>query len=632
MLYSTPRLSVFFALIACSTAAPPDATQDTWTGDPVFLTGADQEGQLARQLADAHLDRLAPQLGVPLADLVADRVTVDRIGLAHVRYQQFVDDVPVLDGQIVAHLHPDGTLQVITGALVPDLAIDTTPLYSAEEAMDLAADATVGWGALTEDPTADLWVLRHNGTDHLVWRVQLYRLDGTADTSMPLVYIDAHTGAVVHAYNNLKTGAATGSGSGYYSGSVSLNTYLSGSTYTLEDSVRDLGTYTWKNTTTTLSYLTDTDNAWTASSQKIGVQAHHNAAQVWDYYSSTHGRSGLDDAGGPGYIGSVTGTGSVITSTVSYGSGYANAFWDGSEMVYGDGDGSTFGPLVSLDISGHEMTHAITEDEVGFTYESESGGIDESYADVFGAMVERYADGATSSDTWRIGEDTYTPGTSGDALRYVSSPASDGDSYDYYACSAYGADVHYNSGIPNLAFYLTAMGGSHPTRGGTSLTGIGEDAAAEIWYYALTSGYLSAGSSFSTLRSATLSAASSLYGSSSAEYSAVKAAWTAVGVPTTCSSSTGSLSSSGSSTYKTSSSGFTTSASGTISVGLKGPSTADFDLYLQKKSGSSWSTVATSAGDTSTEAIDYTASAGTYRFKVTSYSGTGSFTLKYSKP
>lgn len=628
-------LALFGASCAINESALPP--------EPLFETGSDQELALVQDLTWDFLATKAPSLGLDLQDFQAIKVWTDDLGMAHTRLAQRYQGVPVFGAQAIVHFGPDGALQSFTDSLQRDIQVDTSPAYTAEEALDIAVYDFGGYELLTADPEIELVVLRHENVDYLAYRVQLARIDGTEATSRPLYFIDAHQGDVVWSFENLHTdGAATGSGRGYYSGTVSLNTYLKSSSYYMEDTTRKLGTYTANSTTSSLYYLTDTDNAWTTSTQYIPVEAHYASRMVWDYYYNTFGRSGLNGSGGPGYISSITGSGTVITVIVNYGSRYTNAFWDGSAVYLGDGDGSSLGPTASLDIIGHEMTHAVTEDEVYFTYSGESGGLDEAYADIFAAMVERYAEGGTTTGTWYIGEDTYTPSVSGDALRYMFNPAADGYSADYYGSTTSRLDPHYSSGIGYLAFYLLSQGGSHPTRGGTAMTGIGPDAASQIFYRALTT-YLTSSSNFAAARTATLSAATDLYGATSTQYTAVANAWAMVGVGSTgggsttgCSgytyTETGSLARSRASAYETSSSGFSVTSSGTHSASLSGPSTADFDLYLQKKSGSRWTSVASSTGDTSTETISYSGTSGTYRYQVYSYSGSGSYTLCYSKP
>ncbi len=145
-------------------------------------------------------------------------------------------------------------------------------------------------------------------------------------------------------------------------------------------------------------------------------------------------------------------------------------------MTYGDGDGTQFTPLTTIDICGHEMTHGVTERTANLTYAKESGALNESMSDVMGSMVELYADGGTvTGNTWKIGEDAYTPGTSGDALRRMDNPNAVGDP-DHYSlrlypgtCTPSNANdqcgVHTNSSITNHTFYLIAAGGTNRVSG-----------------------------------------------------------------------------------------------------------------------------------------------------------------------
>ena len=372
----------------------------------------------------------------------------------------------------------------------------------------------------------------------------------------------------------------------------------------------------------------------TTTQTKNAVEAHWVSQKVYDYYLGAHGRNGIDGAGGPAATTSH-GVG-FITSGTSYSSRYVNAYWDGSKMTYGDGDGVNSGSLTSVDIGGHEMTHGVTQYEANLTYSGESGHLNESMSDVFAALVERSVFG-DSADIWLVGEDAWTPSVAGDALRYMNDPVRDGVSYDYNTSAVASADVHYGSGVPNLAFYLLSAGGTHPRgRSTTAVTGIGADDAGDIWYLAL-SNYMTASTNFSGARAATLNAAGALFGTSSQQYVSVGDAWTAVGVgaaaPSTCTTTnySGSITRAGRSAYAPSSSG-TSASAGTHTVSMTGPSSGNFDLYLQKLSGRSWSTVASSTASTSTESISYAGTAGTYRAVATSRTGTGSYAIGWCKP
>jgi hypothetical protein len=343
------------------------------------------------------------------------------------------------------------------------------------------------------------------------------------------------------SFDNLQTAT----GSSLYSGDVAFSSLLRGTTFYMEDVGRKIGTFDMRNTTTSAYRLTDTDDVWNSAIQRAAVDAHYAATKVYDYFFITHGRRGIDGVGGPAFYTSADGVTGLISSRVHYSSNYNNAFWNGQSMTYGDGDGTTFSPLVTLDIAGHEMTHGITERTAGLVYSGESGALNESMSDVFGSMVERYVRGE-SANTWKIGEEAFTPANgTGDALRYMDNPHAAGnsgftsdDDPDHYSERYLGSSdnggVHINSGIANKAFYLLAKGGSHH-RGG-SMTGIGADQAATIWYRALTS-YMTSSTNFAGARTATINAASVLYGATSTQVTAVGNAWCLVGVGT-CTSPT----------------------------------------------------------------------------------------------
>src|SRR5204863_1323032 len=189
---------------------------------------------------------------------------------------------------------------------------------------------------------------------------------------------------------------------------------------------------------------------------------------------------------------------------------------NGSRLGYGDGDGTSFAPLSkALDVDAHELTHAVTERTANLTYSNESGALNEATSDILGNSCEAYTNngGTPNSNTWKVGEDIYTPGTAGDALRYMNNPTQDGSSKDWYPSRYTGTSdnggVHSNSGIANLAYYLMVIGGTHPRSmstvtvtplSATSSTSL--DLAQRIWYRALTV-YFTASATFSSARTGT---------------------------------------------------------------------------------------------------------------------------------
>jgi thermolysin len=530
----------------------------------VYGQRSNKAAKLARAEA-ASLMRLQKKLakkGIAPNDVKTLRVfeDTDRTERVHTHVQQTHHGVPVFGGEAIVHLNAETEeeVQPTTDTLIAGVSVFTTPGLTAGDAAKLAkSQYKVKKGCddcLTDVPTTDLWVLRHEGADHLVYRVQLSRLDGTEHTSEPVYFIDAHTGALVWSYDNLQTQAAIGTGVSLYNGTQSINTYRSGASYYMEDLSRALGTFDNRNSAkinAMLGYISsygstyrfvDADNFWDAATAKAGVDAHYGASKVYDYFLNVHGRNGIDGAGGPRTLASINGSTGLVASNVHFGKSFNNAFWSSTknQMFYGDGDGVNFSSLVTLDICGHEMQHGITSRTANLTYANESGALNESWSDVFGVMVELYARGQETPGTWWIGEDANTPGIAGDALRYMDTPHRAGnygyttnDDPDHYSERYTGTGdsggVHINSGIPNHVFYLLAKGGPHAHIAGAPVTGIGADKAAQIWYKALTT-YMTSSTNFAGARTATLNAANALYGAGSTESLSVAQAWTACGI------------------------------------------------------------------------------------------------------
>ncbi|WP_030763077.1 M4 family metallopeptidase [Streptomyces griseus] len=232
---------------------------------------------------------------------------------------------------------------------------------------------------------------------------------------------------------------------------------------------------------------------------------------------------------------SVDGAGLPLVATVHYDENYGNAFWNGEQMVFGDGDGEVFLDFtLPVDVIGHELAHGFTQYTADLEYFSQSGALNESVSDVFGSLVKQHALGQTADQAdWLIGQGLFHPDVEGTALRSMKAPgtAYDDDVLgkdpqpahmdDYVRTSRDNGGVHINSGIPNRAFYLVA----------TELGGHAWDRAGRIWYDVMTGGTLTPGTRFSEFAAATVAAAKARYGDA-AEIQAVTKAWSAVGVPT----------------------------------------------------------------------------------------------------
>ncbi|MGW0764346.1 M4 family metallopeptidase [Streptomyces sp. NPDC002676] len=231
---------------------------------------------------------------------------------------------------------------------------------------------------------------------------------------------------------------------------------------------------------------------------------------------------------------SIDGSGLPLNASVHYGENYDNAFWDGRQMVFGDGDGEIFVDFTtSVDVIGHELTHGVTQYTANLEYYGQSGALNESVSDVFGSLIKQYSLGQTADQAdWLIGEGLLAPAVHGTALRSMKAPGTAYDDPnlgkdpqparmdDYVHTSRDNGGVHINSGIPNHAFYLTA----------TALAGHAWEKAGQIWYDVLTGGELGSDADFAAFATLTVKAARERYGAGD-ELQAVQKAWEQVGVP-----------------------------------------------------------------------------------------------------
>lgn len=251
-------------------------------------------------------------------------------------------------------------------------------------------------------------------------------------------------------------------------------------------------------------------------------EAYAGLGATYALFAEVFGRASIDGAALP------------LLATVHYGTDYDNAFWDGEQMVFGDGDGQVFGRFTaSLSVIGHELSHGVTQYTADLVYEGQSGALNESISDVFGVLVEQHSRGADAATaTWLVGEGLFTDQVEGTALRSLKAPGTAYDDdvlgrdpqpatmADYVDTTDDNGGVHLNSGIPNHAFYLVA----------TALGGNAWDAAGSIWYDTIT-GDLSPTATFEEFAAATAAAAAARFGDDSREVRAVRDAWSAVGLP-----------------------------------------------------------------------------------------------------
>lgn len=250
-------------------------------------------------------------------------------------------------------------------------------------------------------------------------------------------------------------------------------------------------------------------------------EAYDGSGATYDFFNEVFDRNSID------------GLGMRLDSTVHFDQKYDNAFWNGSQMVYGDGDGELFNRFtISIDIIGHELTHGVTQHEAGLVYKGQPGALNESMSDVFGSLIKQRTLNQTAEQAdWLIGAGLLTDKVDGTALRSMKAPGTayndkvlgkdpqPADMSKIYTGKADNEGVHINSGIPNRAFYLAA----------TEMGGYAWEKAGKIWYIALTE-RLRSQSNFKRAANVTLTIAGELYGLDSAEKKAVENAWKTVGV------------------------------------------------------------------------------------------------------
>ncbi|WP_421381659.1 M4 family metallopeptidase [Bacillus salacetis] len=469
----------------------------------------------------------------PKAELQLKKVQKDELGMTHVRFNQTKNGVPVEGTEVIVHYNKNNEITAVNGAhnkQVEESTIDTTPSVSVKEALATAKSSVDSPDILDQMPTADLVIYPFNGENQLAYKVNVNFLGDSPGNWF--VFVDAESGEVIDQYNaimhadELKT--QKGVGTGVLGDLRELHVTRtkdahSGTVFNLVDFSHEgldrIITYDYDNSTGYLSVFSGKDASFKDEYDKPAVDAHFNSEKVYDYYLNEHGRNSLDDNGMP------------IRSVVHFGENYNNAFWNGTYMVYGDGDGEFFIPLsAGLDVAAHEMTHGVTTNSANLKYRNQSGALNEAFSDIFGALID-------DSD-WEIGEDIMAPAAKADgreSLRSLINPSKypvgadyvpygNGDGmYPSHMDEFYdlplkldNGGVHINSSIINHAAYLTAQD-------------IGREKLGKIYYRALTV-YLTPTSDFSDAREAIIQSATDIYGEGSTEVAAAAGGFDKVGI------------------------------------------------------------------------------------------------------
>lgn len=495
-------------------------------------------------------------------------VQTDEIGMTHEKYQQTYKGIKVAFAEYIVHKDKDGFIISINGdygKLSKD--IRQTPILSFKDALEKGTkkkdmkNVTVHkfqkeksvekYTTQGTDEYELVYIMDNDNHWHLAYKVNLTPSNIMEHCN---AYISSETGDIVFIQPLVFQTNAIGIVDTRYSETKSIVTDNNSGQFRLREVSRDGSStaiqtfnflrnpvYSENDIQTGMSNsvdFTDNDNNWTAAefhninNDDAALDAHWGAEMTFDYFRSVHNRNSYDNSNGTikNYV-------NVRTRDI-YGNiiNYDNAFWLGSPynaMFYGNGN--SLPPLVCLDIIAHEIGHGICQFEAGLIYEKESGAINESLSDIWGACVENWA--TNNKQTWLCGEDL------GTAFRNMSDPKSFNQPNTYGGTYWYNQNnctpdnyndkcgVHTNSGVMNYWFYLLSVGGSGVNDKGNTydIVGIGIDKAAKIVYLA-ENNYMTPSSDYNNVRILTIQAATNLYESCSSEVVAVTNAWHAVGI------------------------------------------------------------------------------------------------------
>jgi bacillolysin len=510
----------------------------------------------ARALSFLSSHKQLFRMTAPEAELHVKRERDDALGMHHVRFAQLVGGIPVSGVDVFVHYRRDGSLATVDSTYVPELgSVNLTPAFDTDEALELAISdfastrPKFGRGQFWRKPIVELVVFPTAMAARLAYHVRLHVR--SMEPSHMDYMIDASTRAILRKYDNIQTATpTTGTGRNSDNQTVTLQIGQDGTNYTLEDTTRTpngIRTFTygnqpnatcamdlspdgcleqWINANPRGTLINSMDkDAWdtTGNARGAAVDAHLYAGYVYDYYKAKFNRKGIDNMD------------MEIQSNVHFSTNFANAFWDGFGMVYGDGDTIQLKLTTKgYDVIAHELTHGVTEHESGLEYHDQPGAMNETLSDVMAACAEHVAF-PDPTNNWFIGEKVAGI-LLGTKIRDMADPTSvplaaqPDNMSNYNTTTEDNGGVHINSGISNNAAYLMTMGGTNKTSQITVANGIGWEKAEQVWYRANTE-YMGATSDFKAAAQATLSAAADL-GYSESNKAAIECAWIAVGVIT----------------------------------------------------------------------------------------------------
>lgn len=469
----------------------------------------------------------------------------DKLGFTHVRFHEYIGNYPVENSMIIAHIQ-NGQVVSFNG----DFYREATPAFTAalteanalQDALLKVGATKYKWENKDEEaqmriikndpsftwyPKGSLVIVHKKGNDYsapafrLAWKFDIY---ASEPLSRAYVYVDANTGEVINEQQRIHNADVVGTANTLYSGTqpMTSDNYSAGN-YRLRETGRGNGIQTFNmnhSTNYTNTDFTYTNSAWTLPvADQPALDAHWGAEMTYDYFMNIHGRNSIDNAG------------FALYSYVHYSNNFVNAFWDGSEMTYGDGDASQgFNVLTSLDVCGHEIAHGLTEWTAGLNG-GEADALNEGNSDIFGTCIERY--GRPTDWNWLMGDDFSVSGLGFRNMADPTTSAYPGPQPNTYLGNNWdaGGEPHNNNGPQIYWFYLLSQGGSGTNDNADSynVTGITVDEAQLIEFRALTV-YMTPNTDYAAARVATIQAAQDIYGGCSPEVISTTKAWYAVGV------------------------------------------------------------------------------------------------------
>jgi len=475
---------------------------------------------------------------------------VDNLGIRHLKYQQIYLSTPIEFSVYQIH-EKNGEVLSFNGVAFNQISIGNSVIINENEALNTALDlvgaSTYMWEFPDEEknlkeflenteatyfPKGEL-VLINSSQDfkspklRYAWKFNIYAKEPLSRADY---YVDAENGQILFINHKIHHEDVDGTAVTKFSGTRNIIAdRITADSFRLRESGRGKGieTYNMKNGTSYSAAVDfyDKDNYWNnvnAKKDEIATDAHWGTEMTYDYYKNVHGRNSIDN------------NGFRLRSYLHYSNNYANAFWNGQYMTYGDGS-SSMQPFVAMDVIAHEITHGLTSFTADLVYSSESGALNEGFSDIFGNMVEKYAKPTDAS--WEMGSDI------GYVIRDQQNPNATGNP-DTYGGGFWqntkgcvpsqqndNCGVHQNSTVHSYWFYLLAMGGTgkNDINNNFNVEAIGTDNAAAIAFRALTV-YLPASSNFEDARFYTARAAADLYGECSKQVESVLKAWYAVGI------------------------------------------------------------------------------------------------------